>query len=246
MADSIFLYTNKKRWKVDIESFEGPLDLLLHLIKKNNMDIYDIPISDITAKFIEYIELMKKMKLENVADFLEMASILMRIKSRTLLPEPETDDEEPEENVEEMKRALIERLIEYKKFKGAAYVFKEREKEYEGVFEIQQYPVKELGQTIDATLFDLLDAFQELIENAKDDVKDIITEEISVDDKIRFILAKLEKKSEWNISELLSEEYTIMEFIVLLLAILELARTRQLLIKQEKRFHEVYIEGKND
>ncbi|MFW6134739.1 MAG: segregation and condensation protein A [Elusimicrobiota bacterium] len=230
----------KSGWKVNLETFEGPLDLLLHLIKKKNLDIYDIQIARITSEYIRYIEILKTLDLENIGDFLVVASILMRIKSKTLLPttEPESEDEE---DAEELRQNLIARLIEYKKFKKSSEYFRKKELENKDIFPLSQYPVKEFGHSVEATLFDLIDAFQNLIENAAEDVKDIITEEISVEDKVRYILDKIELKSEASLSDLIEDKSSLVDIIATLLAILELVRTHQIKIIQRKKFGNIKI-----
>ncbi len=229
-------------WKVDVSAFEGPLDLLLYLIKKNNLDIYDIEIAKITSEYLKYVEVIRQLNLDNVGDFLVMASILMAIKARTLLPSNESL-EEGEEDPEAMKRDLIERLLEYKRYKESAQLLKEKEKLYEGVVGLHQYPIKEFGESVEATLFDLIDAFQNLIEKARKDVKDIITEEFTVEEKIRFIMSKVEKQSSLTIDDLIDKGSSVMELIVTLLAILELVRTHQIKVVQKYRFSNIYIEG---
>ncbi|MFH1415887.1 MAG: segregation/condensation protein A [Elusimicrobiota bacterium] len=228
-------------WKVDIDAFEGPLDLLLYLIRKHNLDIYDIHIADITAEYLKYVEVIRQLDLDNVGDFLVMASILMAIKAKTLLPSDEPI-EEGEEDAEKMRRELIERLIEYKRYKESSSILQERERLYEGVVGLHQYPLKEFGQDIEATLFDLIDAFQNLIENAREEVKDIITEEYSVEDKIRFIMGVVENKSKIILGDLLEKGSSVMELIVTLLAILELVRTHQITVSQKQKFGTIYIE----
>jgi len=245
MTDSIFNEKQKEIWRVDIESFEGPLDLLLHLIKKKNLDIYDIPIAQITTEYLKYVELMKHLNLDNVGDFLVMASILMRIKSRMLLPEIEPVSPD-DENVEEMKQNLIDRLIEYKKFKESSGFFKEREKEYSEICGLRQYPVQEFGETVEATLFDLIDAFQHLIENAREDIKDIITEEISIEDKIRLVLDSVEKHETVKLEDVIENRQSALDLVVTLLAILELVRTHQIKIAQKKRFGSILIKKHNE
>lgn len=229
-------------WSVDIEAFEGPLDLLLYLIKKNDLDIYEIPIAEITSEYLKYMDVMEKLSLDNAGDFLVMASILMSIKARTLLPS-EQPDAEVEEDAEKMKQELIERLLEYKKYKESAQGLKEREKMYEGVVGLHQYPVKEFGQSVEATLFDLIDAFQKLVEKAQKDVKDILTEEFTVEDKIRFVMGKVEKQSSLTIKDLVEKNTSVLELIVTLLAVLELVRTHQIKVIQKTMFGTIHIES---
>ncbi len=232
-----------RQWKVDTENFEGPLDLLLHLIRSRDLDIYDIPIAEITSEYLKYLEIIKNLNIDNAGEFIVMAAVLMRIKSRMLLPSEDPESEE-EESAEDMRRNLIERLIEYKRFKEAAGVLSDREERYSGIFPLQQYPVKEFGQEVEATLFDLLDAFRELVANAREDVKDIITEEISVEDKIRYILSILEKGSgRVEVEKFIENKRSVMDIIVTLLALLELARMRQIKIIQPVRFGKIFATG---
>lgn len=243
MAD-IFLKKKKSDWKVDINNFEGPLDLLLFLIKKKNLDIYDIPIAEITNEYVEYIEALREedeKNLNNVGDFLVMASLLMRIKSRMLLPSPESAEDGEEESAEDMKRRLIERLIEYKKYKETVHFFRRRDAEFENVIPLREYPLKEFGQSVDATLFDLIDAFKEMIENASEDVKLILKEEISTEDRMRYVMDLIQEKKEIEISDIAGSRDSVMELIVTLLAILELVRSHQINVIQEGKFGNIKI-----
>ncbi|MDA3792374.1 MAG: segregation/condensation protein A [Elusimicrobia bacterium] len=243
MAD-IFLKKKRSDWKVDINNFEGPLDLLLYLIKKKNLDIYDIPIAEITNEYLEYIKALKeeqKKELNNVGDFLVMASVLMRIKSRMLLPDPDIADDGDEESAEDMKRRLIERLIEYKKYKETVKFFRKRNSEYENVIPLRAYPLKEFGQSVDATLFDLIDAFKEMIENATEDVKLILKEEISTEDRMRYIMDLIQSKKNIEVSDIADNADSVMELIVTLLAILELVRSHQISIIQDRKFGKIQI-----
>ncbi len=230
----------KADWKVDLETFEGPLDLLLHLIKKKNLDIYDIPIAEITSEYLRHVEYIKSLNLDNAGEFLLMASYLMKIKSQMLLPV----EEEPEEDLtaQEMKQNLIERLIEYKKYKEVSCYFREKEEIFSDVFALREYPVKEFGESVEATLFDLIDAFKNLVENAAEEVKDIITEEISVEDKIRYILGLLQKKKQLILGDIVERKKSVMDLIVTLLAVLDLARSHQIKIKQPFKFSDIIIE----
>lgn len=230
-------------WKVDIDTFEGPLDLLLHLIKSKNLDIYDIPISQITSEYLEYISIIRHLNLDNVGEFVLMAAVLMRIKSKMLLPQIGT--EEPgEESAEEMKQNLIERLIEYKKYKDAADKLFDRESAYENVFPLHQYPISELGEEVEATLFDLIDAFRELIQSSKESVKDIITEEITVEEKTLFILDYLKSSAEQKVDvrDLVENKNSILDLVVTLLSILELSKIKKVRISQASRFGRIIVE----
>ncbi len=258
MAD-IFLKKKKLDWKVDINNFEGPLDLLLYLIKKKNLDIYDIPIAKITNEYLDYIEVFlnekekekekenKENNLNNVGDFLVMASLLMRIKSNMLLPDPEIATDGQEESAEDMKQRLIERLIEYKKYKETVHFFRRRDAEYENVIPLRAYPIKEFGQSVDATLFDLIDAFKDMIENAREDVKLILKAEISTEDRMRYIMDLIQKKKNIRISDIAGGDDSVLELIVTLLAVLELVRSHQINIIQDRKFGKItikeYVDG---
>ncbi|MFC2091470.1 segregation and condensation protein A [Elusimicrobiota bacterium] len=231
----------KDAWLVDIDSFEGPFDLLLHLVRKNDLDIYEIPIAEITAEYLKYLEVLETHNLDNVGDFLVMASILMYIKARTLLPSEETAEEGIEMDADKMKQDLIERLLEYKKFKESAQILRDKERLYEGVVGLNQYPLNELGEKVDATLYDVIDAFRGLIEKARKDVKDILTEEFTVEDKIRFVMTKVEKNDTITLKELVGEKSSVLELVVTLLALLELVRTHQIKVIQDVLFGEITI-----
>ncbi len=228
-------------WRVELETFEGPLDLLLHLIRKKNLDIYDIPIAEITEEYLKYIDLIHHLDIDRAGEFLEMASYLMRMKSKMLLPVEETA-EDGEETAEEMKMRLIERLTEYRKFKESTDFFQAREQQFDGVVGLKQYPVNEFGHEVEATLFDLVDAFQKLVERATTEVKDIIAEEISVAEKIRDILSAVEKVKRVKIQDLAGEKPSLMELIALLLGVLELVKSSQVRAIQKFRFGDIYIE----
>ena len=149
-------------YQVKLEVFEGPLDLLLHLIRKDEMDIYDIPIYEITSGYLEYIKMMRKFNLEVAGEFLIMAATLIYIKSRSLLPELSAEEE-----VEEFKEELTARLLEYKKFKGVQGYFKEKEKVGQNIFTREKTQF-EGDQEIDLTLFNLVDAFKSLLAKKKE------------------------------------------------------------------------------
>ncbi|MGM0568296.1 MAG: segregation and condensation protein A [Elusimicrobiota bacterium] len=230
---------------VELDTFEGPLDLLLHVIKKKNLDIYDIPIAEITEDYLEHISLLEYLDVNKAGEFLEMASYLMRLKSKMLLPEDKESEEPGEESAAEMKRKLIERLEEYKRFKESARFFRQQEQLYDGVIGLKQYPVNEFGYEVEATLFDLIDSFKKLIESAKEEVKDIINEEISVAEKIRDILAAVESKKRLSLASLIIK-CSIGEIIAILLGILELIKNSQIKVIQNRRFDQIYIEKANE
>ncbi|MDH5769016.1 MAG: segregation/condensation protein A, partial [Nitrospirota bacterium] len=156
-------------YNIRIPVFEGPFDLLLHLIRENKIDIYDIPIAVITHQYLEYIEMMKELNLEIAGDFLVMAATLIHIKSRMLLP---PDEEAPPEELEDPRLQLVRRLVEYQAFKESALNLKEREETWLKVFhrELQlDEPDGEL-YLFDVNLFDLLNAFKKILDTAPPEV----------------------------------------------------------------------------
>jgi len=231
-------------YDVHLEIFEGPLDLLLYLIRKNDLNIYDIPISQITAEYLEYIELMKELNLDIASEFLVMAATLMHIKSRMLLPSPPSEEDEgPDPRAE-----LVAKLLEYQKYKLAGEFLSKKELNEQGVYYRSAPIFSEEEFTIEATIFDLIESFRTAIRELPEEVKDIVYEEIPVEQKIRQILdclsqAKTDKYNRKfvNFSDLLKMEKTRMGMIVLFLALLELIRLKQIIARQSRLFGEIRI-----
>ena len=188
-------------YKVTLDIFEGPLDLLLYLIKKNEVDIYDIPIAVITDQYLEYLDLMKALNLDVVGEFLVMASTLTAIKSRMLLP-PSEDEEEGDEEIDP-RAELMEHLLEYQRYKEAAHQLKDRDLLEKDIFtriqsEEQSLQVDKDTAVIEVNLFDLVDALRKVIER-KDlagDFMEVTVEKISVKDKMVEILEKLKENQQ--------------------------------------------------
>jgi segregation and condensation protein A len=230
-------------YRIKLEIFEGPLDLLLHLIKKNELDIYDIPIALITKQYMGYLDLMKNLNLDIAGEFLVMASTLTLIKSRMLLPTTETGDEEDEG--EDPRAELIQNLLEYQKFKDLASELYEKELAQREIF-TREGVDRELFSTdeiwIDATIFDLLNALKELLESAPGDVTDeIFVDEITVSEKINHILEKLEENEFVQFESLFSGFTTKIEIIVTFLALLELIKMRMIRVQQTSHFGAIRI-----
>lgn len=223
--------------EVHLDIFEGPLDLLLYLVKRDDLNIYDIPVSHITSEYLAYLDLMKELKLDVAGEFLVMASTLMQIKARQLLPAPKSEqDEGPDPRSE-----LINRLLEYQRYKEAARTLEKRlavnrDVHYRGapVFAASDY-------TLDASLFDLLDAFRDVLKGLKPDVREIFYEEIPIELKIREILSFLEEKKFATFRDILKRETTRHGLIVTFLAVLELIRLKQITARQPENFSEIRI-----
>lgn len=225
-------------YRVRLEVFEGPLDLLLHLIKKNELDIFDIPIAEITSDYLNYIKLFRRLNLDFAGEFLVMASTLIHIKSRMLLPSIETvEEEEPEDP----RLELAARLIEYQKFKEAASILKEREAIQRDIY--GRLPIVPLDEdyTIEASLFDLVDAFQRVVFRVEKEVREIIQEDIRVEDRIREILNLLENRRFINFETIFSGQRTKRLLIVTFLALLELVRLRTVFARQARPFGDIRI-----
>ncbi len=214
-----------ERYTVKLEDiFEGPMDLLIHLIKKNEVDIYDIPIALITQQYLEYIDWMKSMNIDFAGDFLVMAATLTQIKSRTLLPanEFDEDDEDP--------RAEIARpLLEYLQMKSAAEELAGRNILGDATFvrvpDHKEY-IREMDvQVVKIGLFELIDAFQKILDNLPDDQQvDFTADRISIKDRISEIVDILEEKGSITFEELFSQDADKSEVIVTFLAILEMVK----------------------
>jgi segregation and condensation protein A len=234
-------------YKVKLEVFEGPLDLLLYLIKKEEVDIYEIPIERITNQYMEYLSLMQLLNLEVAGEFLVMAATLMYIKSRMLLPsDQQVTDSEAEEG-EDPRWELIRQLVEYKKFKEAALQLGRREDEQANVFT----RAGETGAPIDAkdaplaevSIFDLIAAFNEVLKkaNAREDFREIYEEKFTVSDKIEEILYTLRDRISLRFVELFSDTATRAEVVVTFLALLELIRLKRLRVQQVEAFGEIQV-----
>lgn len=227
-------------YRIKIEVFEGPMDLLLHLIKKNEIDIYDIPISLITQQYIEYIELMKQLDLDIAGEFLIMASELTHIKSRMLLPKTEAEAEE--EEGPDPRDELVQRLLEYQQFKDAAEQLRDRDILGRDVFarppispDWIEAPDDSLGSV---TLFSLVDAFQKLLQKAPPGEVHFLVDRMSVRERIIQLMDKFRGKESVTFDELFEEKRTRHELVLTFLAILEMVRLSVL------KFHQPEIHGK--
>jgi segregation and condensation protein A len=226
--------------QVKIPVFEGPLDLLLHLIKENKIDIYDIPIALITRQYLEYLELMKELNLDIASEFLVMAATLIYIKSRMLLPR----DESGEVIEEDPRLELVERLLEYQAIKEAAFELKEREEEWSAVLRRTEPVFEEEPEELylfDLNIFDLLTAFKKLIEKLPPEVIEISPETLTVKDRISYILELLEQRDSVRFEDLFEGMRTKKSLIVTFLALLELLRLGLVSAYQERPFSIIWI-----
>jgi len=234
-------------YKVKLEVFEGPLDLLLYLIKQDEIDIYDISLERITSQYLEYLQAFKELNIELAGEFIVMAANLIYLKSRSLLP---IDQQPPEDDASEddPRWELIRQLIEYKKFKEAAAELHLRELEQEKIFAREgasslalQEPLR-LGEV---GIFQLINAFQTVIKRieARQDVQEIPGERFSVSEKIDVILQRVATGSRLRFSDLFGASVSRVELVVTFLALLELIRLKQVRAIQRNIFDEIEIAG---
>jgi segregation and condensation protein A len=236
-AEEKFPYT------VRLEMFEGPLDLLLHLIHKNEIDITNIPIALITEQYLEYLKLMKVLNLDVAGEYLLMASTLLHIKSKMLLP---TSPEEKEEEGEDPRAELVRKLLEYQKYKNAAAELESRPMLDRDVFirlALADNAEPREEEKIEVNLFELLEVFRQVLEKAKPEaVHEVILERISVEEKVQEILSLLQREKRSIAFHLLFPEQASRRLIVItFLAILELVKTRLVRIFQPAPFETIRI-----
>jgi len=235
-------------YKVQFEVFEGPLDLLLYLIKKEEVDIYEVNLTKLATQFIEHVDLMRAFDLEVAGEFLVMASTLMFIKSRELLPVDQQVVVEGEEEGEDPRWELIRQLVEYKKFKDAAAQLQALETRQENIF--PRLPGKieftslEAPAKTEAGIFDLLNAVNAVLKRFQQ--KDAGTREIfedkwTVSEKIEFVLATISERGAVKFSELFATAANRSEVVCTFLALLELIRLKQLMCLQTDAFEEIEI-----
>ena len=223
--------------------FEGPLDLLLHLIRENKIDIYDIPIVEITHQYMVYIELMKEIDLEIAGDFLVMAATLIHIKTRTLLPPAEEETEEPEEDP---RSELVKRLMEYQTYKESSLSLRKREEIWKNVFhrglpDKNEFEFEPEPMLFEANVFDLISAFQKMLEKAPEQNLEITRETLTVADKINHIVERIENVDGIRFEDLFDEGYTKVTLLVTFLAVLEVVRLGLVKIYQESAFGLIWL-----
>jgi segregation and condensation protein A len=230
-------------YKVKLEVFEGPLDLLLYLIKRDEIDIYDISIERITRQYLEYLQAFKELNIDLAGEFVLMAANLLYIKSRSLLPR---DQQPPDEEAEEddPRWELIRQLIEYKKFKEVAALLHNRALEQERIFPRAALTAPDAPLRLgEVGIFQLINAFQNMIKRieAREELQEIFGENFTVSDKIEAILARVSSGAAMKFSELFVHMASRVEIVVTFLALLELIRLKQVRASQADPFGEIEI-----
>jgi segregation and condensation protein A len=242
--------------KIKINDFEGPFDLLLHLIKKNQMSIYNVKIFEITNQYLNYINEMKKMDLEITSEFIVVAATLIEIKSKNLLPKPKKVDE----NEEDDEKTLLEKLIVYKKIKGVSVFFKDRYISAGEVYGkrpevIEDKKEENLNQDLfkNTSLIELFNIYNNLLEiyNNKQNRNNIIQKKIYVDkykieDKLEYIMDRLKRDNVSSFSEIIEMCECKLECVVTFLALLEMIKQRMVKVYQSDNFSKILIERRTD
>ena len=235
-------------YKVQFDVFEGPLDLLLYLIKKEEVDIYEVNLTKLATQFIEYIEVMRMLDLEIAGEFLVMASTLMYIKSRELLPKAQQVQSDEEDDEMDPRWELIRQLVEYKKFKDAAAQLQNLETEQENTYPRVpgkiELPVPPGSPKSEVSLFDLINAVNTVMRriNEREPMDAIFEEKWSVSQKIEIIVKLLAEKLIVKFTELFEDVSSRYEVVCTFLAILELIRLKQATCTQEEEFGEIFIQ----
>jgi segregation and condensation protein A len=228
-------------YPVKLKVFEGPLDLLLFLIKKNEIDIYDIPISLITQQYLEYLEMMRSLDLEVAGEFVLMAATLIRIKAQMLLPK--TDEGETEEDP---RAQLVAALLEYKKFKELSGVLQQKEKEESRFFPRCDFSYlesnNEKNDEIEVSLYDLLNAFKKVWRSAPEEIiHRVKIEEVNLNQRVHHVLSCLKSKERVKFTELFLDNPIRLVMVVTFIAILELIRLKKIKIVQRRNFSQIWV-----
>lgn len=234
-------------YRVKLHIFEGPLDLLLFLIKKNEVDIYDIPIAEITRQYLEYVELIKLFDLESASEYIYLAATLIRIKAKMLLPKPETDEEEEEADP---RMELVQRLLEYKRFKDLTPFLSEKESVQRNFYPRRyfRFDLPEEEEHVEdslneVSLFQLMEVFKKVIEKVPEPTfhrVEVIS--VTLEEQIDFILSHLVEKSQILFGELMEHFRDRITMIITFIALLELVKRNVLFIKQINPFGDIWIQ----
>jgi len=231
-------------YKVKLEIFEGPFDLLLYLIRKDEINIYDIPIATILEQYMQYLELMRLLDLTIAGEFIVVSATLMQIKSKMLLPQEPTAPEEAPAEEGDPRADLVKRLLEYKQFKEAAEQLRHKERARQDIF--KRSPViqdEESGESyFEASLFDLINAFSKALKDIpKDLFYEVIKDEFTVEGKVHELLHLFMETPRIGLISLFTRAKSKMEVVVTFLAVLELIRLKEVLVVQKAVFGEIEV-----
>ena len=233
-------------YPVKLENFEGPIDLLLHLIRKHEVDIYDIPIVHITKQYLEYLDLMKELDLDSAGEFLVMAATLIHIKARTLVPRLELETKEAGET-EDPRDALVRRLIEHQRYKAAAELLHEREMVRNAQWGRSDQRVTDIAgepfeRELEVDLFGLMQAFQAVLERVRErSGAHLPGEEVSIETRTRQIMERLSKTAACGFEDLFDDTHSRGELITTFLALLEMIRLTLIRLFQSEPFGPIRV-----
>ncbi|HKK49310.1 MAG TPA: segregation/condensation protein A [Alkalispirochaeta sp.] len=228
---------------VQLDQFEGPLDLLIFLIRKNEVNIYDIPVARITEQYLEFLRYATRVDLDTITDFYVMAATLLHIKSRMLLPVSGDGDEE---DYDDPRQELVDKLIEYQRYRKLSDMMSDREEELE--YELERRSAQPVLPFDDAEalweqldVWDLLKTFSQLVSNISSDRLISLYEEVTVNEKLTLIEELLDRSGEFMFTDLVRNQESIMEFVCAFIAILESARQRTIRIMQNRMFGDIRV-----
>jgi segregation and condensation protein A len=228
-----------EHYKVRLPAFEGPLDLLLYLIKKEEVSIYDIPIARITEQYLEHLRAMQELDIAVAGEFLVMAATLIQIKSQMLLPR---DPDAPEEEIDDPRAELVYQLLEHQKFKGAANSFHQRAMIEAATFTRAALETDQSNPEIAATAFQLFDVFREVLNRRRAITEiEIARDEMTMTEKISEIKLILEQQSEISAREMFERAHTRRELVLTFLAVLEMVKELIIRLKQSEMFGDIVI-----
>jgi len=235
-------------YQVKLPLFEGPLDLLLFLIHRDQIDIHDIPIARITEEYLGYLQMMRVLQLDVAAEFIVMAATLMSIKSQMLLPRPEPFGEFPEEDP---RQELVQRLLEYRLYKTAAQSLLTCEQQARQIFtrpgESPPDEIEEPEDLLEVSLFELISAFEQLMETHPEEVvHHVVLEEYTVKQRCDYILDLLQSEKKIAFGKLIRSDFRPIAMVITFLALLELMRVHQVVVRQRTAFGEIWIYQRTD
>jgi len=247
---------DEDEYKVSLDIFEGPLDLLLYLINRSEMEITSINVSEITAQYLTYLDVIRELNLVVASDYLSMAATLVRLKAREMLPQDESEPIDEEEEGIFNKQQLLEKLLEYKKYKEAAHSLRVYEDEQFGSFtrgmteRIETPVVEEEIDMGSLNIFDLISAFQRVLERAKEQTPDrghvIQPEDVKLDDRIERVLQMVEDEGEVKFEDLFADNLKRLAIVVTFMAILELVKMKKISFRQEENFGMLFVSKRSD
>jgi len=222
---------------ITLELFEGPLDLLLYLVKKNHINICDLSVSEITEQYLSYLEWMKSLDINIASEYMVLAATLIFIKSKMLLPQPEKEEEQ-----EDPREMLINRLLEYQKYKEAVKELRQRESEQQKVFMRPPRKIEPSEGLFEASIFDLITALRRVLKNVPKEIfLEVIKDEYTIEDKMNQISQFLESNPMLKFSEVFSHARDKIEVVAFFLAILEMIRLKEIVAVQKQIFGEILL-----